>query len=56
MDFTLSKTHLLLQELYRKFAEAEVKLLSEETDETEISPKLIDALRKRNDVRGNAYV
>jgi butyryl-CoA dehydrogenase len=35
MDFKLSKTHLLEQELYRRFAEAEVKPLAEEMDETE---------------------
>jgi butyryl-CoA dehydrogenase len=35
MDFKLSKTHLLQQELYRRFAENEVKPLAEEMDETE---------------------
>ncbi|MBQ2846614.1 MAG: acyl-CoA dehydrogenase family protein [Firmicutes bacterium] len=36
MDFKLSKTHLLQQEMYRKFAENEVKPLAEEMDETEV--------------------
>ncbi|MDO4393402.1 MAG: acyl-CoA dehydrogenase family protein [Bacillota bacterium] len=35
MDFKLSKTHQLQQELYRKFAEEEIKPLAEEMDETE---------------------
>ncbi len=39
MDFTLSKEHLLAQELYRKFAEAEVKPLAEEVDEEERFPE-----------------
>ncbi|MGL4791412.1 MAG: acyl-CoA dehydrogenase family protein, partial [Anaerotignaceae bacterium] len=38
MDFTLSKEHQLLQEMYRKFAENEVKPLAEEVDETEEAP------------------
>lgn len=36
MDFKLSKTHLLQQELFRRFAETEVKPLAEEMDETEV--------------------
>ena len=35
MDFKLSKTHQLQQELYRKFAEEEIKPLEEDMDETE---------------------
>lgn len=38
MDFTLSKEHQLVQEMYRKFAETEVKPLAEEVDETEEAP------------------
>lgn len=38
MDFTLSKEHKLLQELYKKFAETEVKPLAEELDEEERFP------------------
>ncbi|MCI8342538.1 MAG: acyl-CoA dehydrogenase [Firmicutes bacterium] len=38
MDFTLSKEHKLLQEMYRKFAETEVKPLAEEVDEEEKVP------------------
>ena len=37
MDFKLSKTHLLQQEMYRRFAVNEVKPLAEEMDETEAS-------------------
>ena len=36
MDFKLSKTHLLQQEMYRKFAENEIKPIAEEMDETEV--------------------
>ena len=36
MDFKLSKTHLLQQEMYRKFAETEIKPIAEEMDETEV--------------------
>ena len=35
MDFKLSKTHQLQQELYRKFAEEEIKPLAEDMDETD---------------------
>jgi len=38
MDFSLSKEHILLQELYRKFALNEVKDLAAEVDETEKFP------------------
>jgi len=36
MDFKLSKTHLLQQELFRRFAENEIKPIAEEMDETEV--------------------
>jgi len=36
MDFKLSKTHLLQQEMFRRFAENEIKPLAEEMDETEV--------------------
>jgi len=35
MDFKLSKTHLLEQELFRRFAENEIKPIAEEMDEKE---------------------
>ena len=35
MDFSLSKTHLLQQELYRKFAEVEIAPLAHDMDEAE---------------------
>lgn len=38
MDFNLSKEHLLLQQMYRSFAENEVKPLAEEVDEEERFP------------------
>ena len=38
MDFSLSKKHLLMQELFRRFAEKEVKPLAAEVDEKEIFP------------------
>ncbi len=36
MDFKLSKTHLLQQELFRRFAETEIKPIAEEMDESEV--------------------
>jgi len=36
MDFKLTKTHLLQQELFRRFAENEIKPIAEEMDETEV--------------------
>lgn len=44
MDFKLSKTHLLQQELYRKFAEEEIKPIAEDMDETEVYD--MDLLKK----------
>ena len=38
MDFNLSKEHLLAQQMYRSFSEAEVKPLAEEIDEEERFP------------------
>jgi len=38
MDFNLSKKHLLLQDLYKKFALNELKPLAAEVDETETFP------------------
>lgn len=38
MDFSLSKEHILLKELYRKFAVKEVKDLASEVDEKEYFP------------------
>ncbi len=35
MDFKLTKTHLLQQEMFRRFAENEIKPIAEEMDETE---------------------
>ena len=35
MSFTLSKKHLLLQDLFRRFAETEIKPLARDMDETE---------------------
>ena len=44
MDFKLSREHLLLQEMYREFAEKEVKPLAEEIDEQERFP--LETVRK----------
>ncbi len=38
MDFTLSKKHLMAQQLFRDFAQNEVKPLAQEVDETEEFP------------------
>ena len=38
MEFGLSKEHLLAQQLYRSFAEKEVKPLAQEFDEEEKFP------------------
>ncbi|MEG1930018.1 MAG: acyl-CoA dehydrogenase [Anaerovorax sp.] len=47
MDFKLSKTHLLQQELFRRFAETEIKPIAEEMDETEIfSMDLVKKLQR----------
>ncbi|WP_066646012.1 acyl-CoA dehydrogenase family protein [Christensenella timonensis] len=47
MDFKLPKTHILLQDLYRKFAQTEVKPLAREMDETETySMELIKKMQK----------
>ena len=35
MDFTLSREHLMLQEMYRSFTENEVSPLAQEVDEEE---------------------
>ena len=42
MDFNLSQEHLMLRDLYRKFAENEVKPLAEEVDEEERFPRRED--------------
>ena len=47
MDFQLSKMHLLQQELYRKFAETEIKPLAKDMDEEEgYSPELLEKMQK----------
>ena len=47
MDFKLSKTHLLQQEMYRKFAETEIKPIAEEMDETEVFDlELLEKMKK----------
>lgn len=39
MDFTLDKKHEMARTLFKEFAEAEVKPLAQETDETEVFPR-----------------
>ena len=47
MDFKLTKTHLLQLEMFRKFAETEIKPIAEEMDETEkYSMDLLGKLHK----------
>ncbi|MEA5004291.1 MAG: acyl-CoA dehydrogenase [Christensenella sp.] len=47
MNFKLPKTHILLQELYRKFAQTEIKPLAREMDETETySMELVEKMQK----------
>ncbi|MCL1982386.1 MAG: acyl-CoA dehydrogenase family protein [Clostridiales bacterium] len=47
MDFKLSKQHLLQQKLYRDFAEAEIRPIAQEMDETEtFSMDLLGKLHK----------
>ena len=38
MDFTLSKEHEMARQLFKEFAENEVKPLAQEVDETETFP------------------
>ncbi len=47
MDFALSKEHVMARELFRKFAETEVKPLAQEVDETERFPReTVEKLKK----------
>lgn len=47
MDFKLSKTHLLQQDLYRKFAEEEIKPLARDMDENEAyDMELLEKMKK----------
>ena len=47
MDFKLTKTQMLQQELFRKFAETEVKPIAKDMDEAEeYSPELLQKLQK----------
>jgi len=47
MDFKLSEEHLMQKDMFQKFAEAEVKPLAEEMDETEVFS--LDLLKKMHD-------
>ena len=47
MDFTLNKEHEMARQLFRDFAQNEVKPLAQETDETDTSPReTVDKLAK----------
>ena len=47
MDFTLSKQHEMARQLFKDFAENEVKSLAQETDETEAFPQVtVDKMGK----------
>lgn len=51
MEFGYSKEQVLLRELYRKFAETEVKPLAEELDEEERFPvETVEKLADRKSV------
>ena len=41
MDFTLSKKHEMARQLFKEFAENEVKPLAQEVDETEHFPEAV---------------
>ena len=48
MDFKLSKAQLLQQELYRRFAESEIRPLAREMDEAEeYNMELLAKLQRR---------
>ena len=47
MDFTLSKEHEMARQLFKDFAENEVKPLAQETDETEAFPQVTNRQRRR---------
>ena len=55
MDFKLSKTHLLQQEMYRKFAETEIKPIAEEMDETEVYDQELLAKMHKYGLMGIPY-
>ena len=55
MDFKLSKTHLLQQEMFRRFAENEVKPLAEEMDETEVFNRDLLAKLQKYGLMGIPY-
>ena len=44
MEFGYSKEQVLLREMYKKFAETEIKPLAEELDEEERFPNLLDTV------------
>ena len=46
MDFTLDQKHEMARDLFKQFAETEVKPLAQETDETEVFPAETVADRK----------
>ena len=49
MDFTLSKKHEMARQLFKDFAENEVKPVAQETDETEHFPmETVKKMAKRN--------
>ena len=55
MDFKLSKAHLLQQELYRRFAENEIRPLAREMDESESYNMELLAKMKRYGFFGIPY-
>ena len=57
MDFTLDQKHEMARDLFKQFAETEVKPLAQETDETEVFPaETVDAIKKISEEIGKTPV
>ncbi len=54
MDFTLSKKHEMARQLFKDFAENEVKPLAQETDETEAFPQVTVEKMAKEWILGNS--
>ena len=57
MDFTLDQKHEMARDLFKQFAETEVKPLAQETDETEVFPaETVDTIKKISEDIGKTPV
>ena len=57
MDFSLDKKHEMARNLFRDFAETEVKPLAQETDETEKFPwETVKKLQKQENTTDSLYL